>query len=369
MRKIAVACLSIFGVTLFLSNSFAGEKEEAVMAGCAVTAATVVGYAGCVAAGWAGQAADTCVNEPSKCYGGDGKKLLCSVGIGGCPKPAEPAQLIRVVPFRGGCEAIYNTGIYWSADCQNLRGGGRTINAWDVPEAHWSFVRAMVIFRDCIVTAFNSGIYKSCNGLNLGGGGETVKVYEGAPVEAMDVVAYQGRLVLRTKFANNPYYCDPSGDHPGGGLGVDHCDHGSVNSPPAIPLALTGEFDKDRFASINNVHGDCNSRTIAFRDRFFDQVFFPTLFYNCTYINWGQDVLPQVAKGIGLSDASSRWALVRVDGDCNGRIVQLYDKRARNIQTVRLGADNCQTINFNGPPAAPGGWLSVVVAKANLPPS
>jgi hypothetical protein len=137
------------------------------------------------------------------------------------------------MPFRGGCEVIYNTGIYWSPDCKNLRGGGQTINAWNAPQTHWSFVRGMVIFDDCIITAFNSGIYKSCNGINLGGGGETMKLYDGAPVVSMDVVRYNGRLVLRTEFATpeTPWYCDPSGNHPAGGPGVDHCDHGTITAP------------------------------------------------------------------------------------------------------------------------------------------
>jgi hypothetical protein len=214
--------------------SFAGEQEEAVAARCAVsTGPTAVPYVACVAAGLTGNEIQKCITTPSQCYGQNNeiRKFFCAIGIGGCPEPPERAQLIRVMPFHGGCEAIYNTGIYWSPDCQNLRGGGKTINAWDVDQAHWSFVRGMVIFDNCIITAFNSGICKSCNGINLGGGGRTEKLYDGAPVESMDVVRYNGRLVLRTKFRDNPWYCDPSGDYPAGGPGVDHCDQGIITTP------------------------------------------------------------------------------------------------------------------------------------------
>jgi hypothetical protein len=238
MRCALLACVVFLGVWGCAADTRAGEKEEAVMAGCSATASTGVGYAGCVAAGWAGQAINTCLTQPQKCWRGDGKKLLCSIGIGGgCKSAVDPAELIRVFPFNGGCEAIYNTGIYFSPDCQNLRGGGNTINAWAAPQAHWSFVRGMVVFKGCIITAFNSGIYKSCDGLNLGGGGNTVKLYDDRRtyVESMDVVNYKGQLVLRTKFHNNPYYCDPSGNYPGGGPGVDHCDHGTVTAAYTPP--------------------------------------------------------------------------------------------------------------------------------------
>jgi hypothetical protein len=101
------------------------------------------------------------------------------------------------------------------------RGGGNTVNVWNVPDPQWSFVRGQVIFCDCVITAFNDSIYKSCDGLNLGGGGNTVRVYQGAHVLSMAVVEYKGRPVLRTQCENNPAYCDPTGDYPGGGPGVE----------------------------------------------------------------------------------------------------------------------------------------------------
>jgi hypothetical protein len=234
MRNTLLACIAFVAASFFISDSFAGEKEDAVIAGCAsATGPTAVGYLGCVAAGLTGNEITTCATNPSQCYGPNNelRKAFCALGVGGCPKPPEPAQLIRMFPYHGGCEVIYNTGIYFSPDCQNLRGGGNTVNAWAAPQAHWEFVRAMVLFQDCIITAFNSAIYRSCNGINLGGGGETKKLYEGAAVESMDVVRYNGKLVLRTKFHNNPYYCDPSGYWPAGGEGVDHCDHGTITPP------------------------------------------------------------------------------------------------------------------------------------------
>jgi hypothetical protein len=226
MRAHLIVLSSITTLLLLGGDLFAGEAEEKVMASCLVTnSATPAAYAACVAAGVTKNEVQKCITTPQQCYGPNNelRKLFCAVGIGsGCAGPQQ-AQLIRVFPFHGGCEVIYNTGIYFSPDCQNLRGGGNTINAWQAPQAHWSFVRAMTVFHDCIYTAFNSAIYRSCDGVNLGGGGNTVKLYEGAPVESMQVTTVNGNEVLRTKFRNNPYYCDPSGDHPGGGPGVWHC--------------------------------------------------------------------------------------------------------------------------------------------------
>jgi hypothetical protein len=225
MPNSVTACVVLLLAALFSFDAFAGEKEEAVVGKCTVASSTAVGFVGCVAAGWTGNEIETCLKTPNKCYGPNNelRKFFCAVGIGGCPQPPTPTELVRVLPFRGGCISIFQSGMYWSPDCQNLRGGGRTVNAWAVNQPHYAFVRGMVIFHDCVITAFNSGIYKSCNGINLGGGGETKKVYEGAPVESMTVTTYQGRLVLRTKFKNNPFYCDPTGDHPGGGGETTHC--------------------------------------------------------------------------------------------------------------------------------------------------
>jgi hypothetical protein len=55
---------ALLGGITFASNSLAGEKEEAVMAGCAATASTAIGCAGCVGAGLTGNEINTCVNEP-----------------------------------------------------------------------------------------------------------------------------------------------------------------------------------------------------------------------------------------------------------------------------------------------------------------
>jgi hypothetical protein len=218
----------LLGAVTFASNSLAGEKEEAVMAQCAVTTATPADYTACVGAGLTKNEITTCIKEPAKCYGPNNelRRAFCAIGIGGCPKPPEPTPLIRVVPFRNGCIGIYKSGMYWSPDCQNLRGGGNTVNAWQVEDPDYRFVRGMAIFRDCVITAFSGGgIYKSCNGTNLGGGGQTVRVYQGERrVTSMSVVPYRGGYALRTVFDDGTPYCDPTGDHPGGGPGVTHCE-------------------------------------------------------------------------------------------------------------------------------------------------
>ncbi len=167
----------------------------------------------------------------------------CPGPAGGPPNATPPTPLVRILHFHGGCISIFENGMYWNPTCQYPRGGPGTINAWNVPEPYYEYVQAMVIFNDCVFTAFSGGgIYKSCNGINLGGGGDTVRVYQAAPpnaidhlkVRAMTVVPYQGRDVLRTLFYDGSVYCDPTGDNPGGGPGVDHCDH--PNSTPTSPV-------------------------------------------------------------------------------------------------------------------------------------
>lgn len=135
MRKIFLACVAVIAflaASAFVTASIAGEKETAVIAHCAAeTGPTAIPYVSCVSAGLTNNEIKTCITEPSKCFGPNNeiRKIFCAIGIGGCQKPPEPAQLIRIMPFHGGCEVIYNTGIYWSPDCQNLRDGGQTVNA------------------------------------------------------------------------------------------------------------------------------------------------------------------------------------------------------------------------------------------------
>jgi hypothetical protein len=121
MRAHLIVLSSITTLLLLGGDLFAGEAEEKVMASCLVTnSATPAAYAACVAAGVTKNEVQKCITTPQQCYGPNNelRKLFCAVGIGnGCAGPQQ-AQLIRVFPFHGGCEVIYNTGIYFSPDCQ-----------------------------------------------------------------------------------------------------------------------------------------------------------------------------------------------------------------------------------------------------------
>lgn len=128
--------------------------------------------------------------------------------------------LVHFDHFNNGCLAWFNHGVYFSPDCKNISGGGRTQKSWP---GDYKYVQAYVIFKGCVITAFSGGgIYKSCDGLNIGGGGNTVKLYDFPnKVQSMTVTA-DGRL--RTVFSHpGECYLDPSGDHPAGGPGVTRC--------------------------------------------------------------------------------------------------------------------------------------------------
>lgn len=267
MRQSLTAFAVFAAFAVFTSDLFAGKKEEEVCAKCAVTAPEGGrAYAICVAAGLAGSEFDTCFRKPSDCFGPNNTirtsiRAVVRSLFGGDDGPYIN-ELKYVVPYRQGCIAVWRSGVYWSPDGKNLGGAGDTKNAWKVKNDHSDQIRGLVVFKDCVYTAFSGGgIYKSPDGLNLGGGGETKKVYQGAEARAMVVFkdylytafstggiyrtsdglnpggedrVYQGSKVrsmkvegdkLRTCFENNSdyCYCDPTGDHPGGGGGTTRC--------------------------------------------------------------------------------------------------------------------------------------------------
>jgi hypothetical protein len=221
-----LAAISLLSMGTVISDAFAGEKEDVVLSDCSPTAVAgaYAGYAFCVGAGLTGKEINTCINNPSQCFGPSNelRKMFCAAGLfGGCPKPPTPAQLIRVLPYRGGCLAIFDNGMYLSPDCQHLRGEAPpTQNAWKADQPYYKYVQGTVIFDDCVITAFSGGgIYKSCDGLNLGGvpiGTNTVKLYQGQKIRLMKVINYRGKPVVAYVFEDGYQYCDPTGDHPGG---------------------------------------------------------------------------------------------------------------------------------------------------------
>jgi hypothetical protein len=157
--KVSIAlagAILLGGVTLVL-DARAGAKEDAVLA---LTASTYAGYAACVGAGLTGNEIGVCLSTHSQCFGTNNelRKMFCAVGVG-CPPPPSrtPQQLVRVVPYGGGCIAIWTGNIYWSPDCQNIGGGGNTVNAWDVPDPDWRYIQSMVINHGCVITAFSGG--------------------------------------------------------------------------------------------------------------------------------------------------------------------------------------------------------------------
>jgi hypothetical protein len=107
----------------------------------------------------------------------------------------------------------------------------------------------------------------------------------------------------------------------------------------------------ERFILLQSASGNCDARTLQFKDVWDDQIYQPTLFYNCWYINWTnpEKILPQVVQSVGILDDNSRWALVSVSGDCSSRTFQIFDKVAKRTRSVTV-ANNCARIAFCGPP-------------------
>jgi hypothetical protein len=98
MRRLLCAAPLVAPLAV-IPKAHAGEAEEKVIAGCVSSArAGAVGYVGCVAAGLTGNEVSKCIATPSQCYGPNNevRKLFCSIGIGGCPKPPDPAELLSV---------------------------------------------------------------------------------------------------------------------------------------------------------------------------------------------------------------------------------------------------------------------------------
>jgi hypothetical protein len=201
-----------FSILIPVSGASAGDKEDAVIASCAPYAANYYAYGACVAKGLAWNEANTCISTPSNCFGENNeiRKAFCAVGVG-CPSAPYINELKWVLQYNSGCIAVFKSGTYFSPDCQNLRGRGQTANVWG---GKAQYIRAMVIFRGCVITAFHSAIHRSCDGYNLGGtGGNSTKTYDGAPVVSMRVVNSE----LHTVFSNNPCYRDTTGRYPAGG--------------------------------------------------------------------------------------------------------------------------------------------------------
>lgn len=218
--KSAYLILIYFLSAIAMNSAQAGSREEAVIAECTAAGATGAGYAYCVAAGLTQNEVQTCMTTPSECFGPNNtlRQLFCGIGVG-CPSKPYVNNLQRVFPYQDGCIAVFRSGTYFSPDCENLSGGGKTENVWP---GHGQDLIDLIVLNDCIITAFSGGgIYRSCDGRNLGGGGKTTRVYQGRPVQSMRLDTDSHSLI--TIFNDNSCYRDPSGIRPGGGLGVERC--------------------------------------------------------------------------------------------------------------------------------------------------
>ena len=232
VMKISIFILfatGLLGLIAVPNSAMAGDKEDAIASSCLTSPGGALAYFRYVGGRLFGQEIETCISQPSECYGPNNefKRSFCAIGVGGCKQPERWDQLIQVVPFKGGCIAIYWGGMYRITDTENLKGGGNTVNAWDTADPRYKYVQAMVIHKGCMITSFSGGgIYKSCNGLNLGGGGKFVRLYQGVNVGLMFSCEEK---TLRTMFVTGDCYMDPTGDNPASG---PHCKPGDACTVP-----------------------------------------------------------------------------------------------------------------------------------------
>lgn len=210
-------------LALSATTVLAGDREERIFRECAKgTGGNPKLTAICASGGLAKQEIDNFFNGEAFGPNNEFVKLWKSL----FPEKKFVNDLITTMPFKGGMIYGYRSGVYWSPDGNNPRGGGKTARIYPpTTNTQTAAVIAMVPYENGVTTAFqNSGVYHSPDGQNIGGGGNTYKVYTGsAEVRAMTLYSHASGTGIRTQFSNGVWYCSPDGRNVGGGGNTSRC--------------------------------------------------------------------------------------------------------------------------------------------------
>lgn len=115
------------------------------------------------------------------------------------------------------------------------------------------------------------------------------------------------------------------------------------------------EIDRpDRFELVKAAEGDCHTRALTIKDRYFGETFEIRVFNNCRYIDWNsvENTLKTISLATGLADSEPRWVLINYspgfyeEGGCDNRIFFLFDKKEKRRINTSV-SKNCDTLNFN----------------------
>jgi len=206
-------------------SAIAGEREQEIMTTCAAASGgNPKAMAVCGAAALTKQEIDNFFHGEAFGPNNEFVKILRNLFPG---KKEFVNSLVTVVPYNGGVIYGFKSGVYFSPDGENARGGGNTVRIYPPigATAQTAAVIAMVPWKNGVITAFdNAGVYYSPDGQNVGGGGSTVSVYEGSQTaRAMAIYTHSsGRQGVKTLFGST-WYCSPDGQNVGGGGSTTHC--------------------------------------------------------------------------------------------------------------------------------------------------
>lgn len=210
-QRRALIILSFVIATVNIAT--AGDRERQILVECAASASSdPLSYLSCVGGKLAWQEVMNIFNGDA--FGPNNEFVKLFKRIFSDDEPYFN-DLRAVAPYRGGVLYGYRSGVYWSPDGNNPRGGGRTIRVYPGGAG----VIKIIPFKGGVLTWFeNNGVYYSPNGRNLGGGGATANVYPGtARILNVQLLYIRGDYHIATTFSNGYTYYSPDGRNLGGG--------------------------------------------------------------------------------------------------------------------------------------------------------